>query len=133
MTVITKRLYTSYFNYIKEHLELLKACYSIARFNPSWYAGGVIFELRPPVDLLYAYKTGTIKDSVYIYHYNQLLNELDAGDLLKKIPNEAILICYELPGMFCHRHLVADWLNKTGLVRIGEIDYGCKTIKYNSN
>ena len=23
------------------------------------------------------------------------------------------LVCYEKPGDFCHRHLVADWLNET--------------------
>lgn len=121
--MVTKRLYTSYFNYIKDNLYLLRGCYSIARFNPSWYTGSIIFELRPPVDLLYAYKTGTITDSVYTYQYNQLLNKVDVEDLLKKIPNGSILLCYELPGKFCHRHLVANWLNKTGLVRIGEIDY----------
>lgn len=25
------------------------------------------------------------------------------------------LICYEKPSDFCHRHLVADWLNKHGI------------------
>lgn len=25
------------------------------------------------------------------------------------------LICYEKPSDFCHRHLVADWLNKNGI------------------
>ena len=24
------------------------------------------------------------------------------------------LLCYEKPDDFCHRHLVADWLNKNG-------------------
>lgn len=23
-------------------------------------------------------------------------------------------MCYEAPGKFCHRHLVADWLNSAG-------------------
>ena len=25
-----------------------------------------------------------------------------------------VLLCYEKRGDFCHRHLVADWLNKNG-------------------
>ena len=25
------------------------------------------------------------------------------------------LVCYEKPSDFCHRHLVADWLNKNGI------------------
>lgn len=28
--------------------------------------------------------------------------------------NDIALICYEKPTDFCHRHLVADWLNKNG-------------------
>ena len=32
------------------------------------------------------------------------------------------LVCYEKPGDFCHRHLVADWLNEAG--------YQCEEYKY---
>lgn len=31
------------------------------------------------------------------------------------IGKEICLICYEKPSDFCHRHLVADWLNKNGV------------------
>ena len=27
---------------------------------------------------------------------------------------DVALVCYEKPSDFCHRHLVADWLNKNG-------------------
>ena len=34
------------------------------------------------------------------------------------VPNvngkDIALICYEKPSDFCHRHLVAEWLNKNG-------------------
>lgn len=28
--------------------------------------------------------------------------------------NDIVLICYEKPSDFCHRQLVAEWLNKNG-------------------
>ena len=48
---------------------------------------------------------------------NLLLNEtlaIDYGGDLQEVPRIA-LICYEKPSDFCHRHLVADWLNKNGV------------------
>lgn len=35
------------------------------------------------------------------------LANLAGGDL-----DKVILLCYEKPTDFCHRHLVADWINK---------------------
>ena len=29
---------------------------------------------------------------------------------------DVALVCYEKPEGFCHRHLVADWLNENGIV-----------------
>ena len=42
----------------------------------------------------------------------------DLTDLINSVNDhigkEICLICYEKPSDFCHRHLVADWLNKNG-------------------
>ena len=42
----------------------------------------------------------------------------DLTDLINSVDDdigkEICLICYEKPSDFCHRHLVADWLNKNG-------------------
>ena len=49
---------------------------------------------------------------------NLLLNEtlaIDYSGDLKEVPRIA-LICYEKPTDFCHRHLVADWFNKNGIL-----------------
>lgn len=35
----------------------------------------------------------------------------------------AVLLCYEKPPKFCHRSLVAEWMNATGAVCVRE--YGC--------
>ena len=61
----------------------------------------------------------------YIKCFNeQVLSKLSAIDVVLDFSrlsygfnigeNDICLICYEKPSDFCHRHLVADWLNKNG-------------------
>ena len=42
-------------------------------------------------------------------YYKQVLSKLDPEKMLEKIPDGSILLCYEEPTEFCHRHLVAFW------------------------
>ena len=41
------------------------------------------------------------------------LSDLDVG--------ETVLLCWEKPGDFCHRRLVADWLEKAIGIKISEL------------
>lgn len=41
--------------------------------------------------------------------YKQVLSNLDPMEMLEKIPDGSILLCYEDNLDFCHRHLVAFW------------------------
>ena len=57
--------------------------------------------------------------------YNQVLKQLDPETVLLELPNKSILLCYENNEIFCHRHLVAFWLElflgiKTYEVKIDE-------------
>ena len=42
-------------------------------------------------------------------YYKEVLSKLDPEEMLEKIPDGSILLCYEEPTEFCHRHLVAFW------------------------
>lgn len=43
-------------------------------------------------------------------------------DLCKDTKKDKVaLMCYEAPDKFCHRHIVARWLNEIGL-NVGEIE-----------
>ncbi len=47
----------------------------------------------------------------YIYKfYHQVLKKLDPGSVLEGLENNTIFLCYEENSGFCHRHLVAFWL-----------------------
>lgn len=72
---------------------------------------GRIGELAPTWTLVQNYKNGTINSTEYTIQYNKQLEKLDPAI----VPDNCVLFCYEKPGDFCHRHLVAQWLNKHGI------------------
>jgi uncharacterized protein YeaO (DUF488 family) len=57
----------------------------------------------------------------YIKKYNEtVLSKLNAKEMFQKMYNiskgkDIILLCYETPEKFCHRHLVSEWLNRNGV------------------
>lgn len=69
----------------------------------------------------------THDNAYYVEHFErEVLDELDADTEFKILSalsggRTFALICYERPGDFCHRHLVADWFRKNGY-RCEEVD-----------
>lgn len=117
-------IYTSYFANIKNLPDNVVPI-SIARKTPDWYEGLTYKKLAPPIELLNTYKNGTIYKDEYIDHfYEEVLNKLDPYTVwmeLKHLCEKSLwssvdicLVCYEKPENFCHRHLVAEWLNAGG-------------------
>ena len=104
---------------------------SICGKAPSWYQGLQYKKLAPKYDFFMKWKENHNND-YYIKCFNeQVLNKLNAEQVVKELDNLLLnetlaidysgdlkevpriaLICYEKPSDFCHRHLVADWLNK---------------------
>jgi uncharacterized protein (DUF488 family) len=41
--------------------------------------------------------------------------------VFNELGEDAILLCWESPEKFCHRHLVADWLSKKLDIKITEL------------
>lgn len=112
-------IYTSYFAKIKE-LEVndivpIAICGGI----PDYYHGLWYRKVAPKWDWFQQWKQNHDND-FYIKKFNEtVLNAKDqwtvATELQALAPGKDIaLICYEKPEDFCHRHLVADWLNKAG-------------------
>ena len=77
--------------------------------------------------LLQSYKEGTISEEDYVKEYVQQLNDFSKDvenfvDVLKKefADKKVVLLCYEKDG-FCHRHILAEYLNKHYKLNITEI------------
>ena len=53
----------------------------------------------------------------------EILNKLDKEEVLKFLDSfetDIILLCYEKSGDFCHRHIVADWIESELKKRVEE-------------
>ena len=90
---------------------------SIARYppwrGPSAFKGRRYQALAPSKALLSAWKAGEISQAKYIeWFYQETLSPLNPAQVFKELGADAILLCYEPPGEFCHRRIVAEWLEK---------------------
>lgn len=131
-------IYTTYFAQLR-NLPSNVIPISICRFPPKWYHGMEYLKLAPPWSILKRWKDGekdynAVREYVQDY-YRQVLNPLSIprvlNDLQIMLPNDIklkiqspvwnddgwhiALICYEKPGDFCHRKIVAEWLQDAGI------------------
>lgn len=118
-------IYTSYFAKLKK-LPNDVIPISICAKAPSWYNGLEYKKLAPSYDILMQYKSNP-NEELYIKRFkeeilNKRISTQTVLDLLALVGNfkglnyspDICLLCYEKPTDFCHRHLVADWLNENG-------------------
>lgn len=99
----------------------------------------------PSSKLVYDVKAGNITTGEYSIVYLEHLRRTSIEyyqqwlDFVKHGPDKVILMCYCSPGSFCHRHLLADYLERFGnavgepVVNFGEfsLDSLCdERIKY---
>jgi len=68
--------------------------------------------LQPPKQLVMDYKNGKITSKQYTIKYKDQLNKLNPFKIYQDLEN-SILLCWEPPGQFCHRHIVADYIYHT--------------------
>lgn len=93
-------------------------CLAISRTKPSHYKGKSLKILAPSQEILTTWKIYG-NEEMYIKKYYEQLNNIPEEkweNILELIDNK-ILLCYEKPGVFCHRHL---------LIKYMKIKYGTK-------
>ena len=78
--------------------------------------------LYPPWSLINAYKKGNITESQYEAEYAAtVLKSLNPEKVYQELCYDAILLCWERPEEFCHRHLVSKWLSVNLRILIPEL------------
>ena len=101
---------------------------AISLIVPYWFSGPKYEKLAPTKKLLNLYKSGVISKTDYTKQYtSETLCRLDANtvweDLVNIAGQDATLLCYERAGEFCHRRLVAKWLENELGVFVTEFGY----------
>jgi len=59
----------------------------------------------------------------YRQKYQAILARLDPRKVYEDLGQEAVLLCWEQPGEFCHRRLVAAWLEEALGVTVPELPF----------
>lgn len=91
---------------------------------PEWYEGKRMEFLAPKSDMIGKIRKGTANynQRKYTRDYLDLLKarNVDPKKLIETISEGAILLCYESPGEFCHRRVLADWIERHTGVTVPE-------------
>jgi uncharacterized protein (DUF488 family) len=108
---------TSYFAKSGRHPNAV----SIAVGCPPGFQGRQYRVLAPKYWFFAKYK----KDHDEVFYTEQyqkeVLSVLDPKVVFEELGEDAILICWEKSGKFCHRRLVADWLEKNLGIQVPEL------------
>jgi len=115
---------TSYFAQLK-HIE---NPLSICGRAPDWYTGPQYKMLAPKYWFFKEYKEGNIDQDKYTELFiKHVLVPLDAQQVYNYLCAEygrnVTLLCYEKPGDFCHRHIVANWFNNNLNIKVEELKF----------
>lgn len=110
---------TGYFARAKSYAEMGYALVSIARVAP-WFLAKECnvysCDCLAPTDEILALKDNP--DEYVPKYRREILRNLKADDVYHRLymiarqenTDKVVLMCYESPEKFCHRHLIAEWL-----------------------
>lgn len=119
---------TSYFAKYKE-IEKVEGDVGVAVcLGASWWKGARYPLLAPTPEILNKWNN-SLKEDKDIMEYQteyitKVLNKLDVNTVANDLEGK-VLLCFETPDKFCHRHLIADWFRKNG--------YDCQEIDMKKN
>lgn len=115
-------MFTGYFAKLRTYQQAGLILISISGKAPDWYDGLQYKKLAPKWAFFNEWKNGSHKgdNEYYISNFDaQVLKHLTVEGVLTDLANlsggeldKVILLCYEKPTDFCHRHLVASWINE---------------------
>ena len=94
---------------------------SICGKAPDWYKGIQYKKLAPKYGFFMEWKQNHDND-FYIEHFQkEVLDTLNINDVITQLyklseGKDIALVCYEKSTDFCHRHLVANWIEEVGLL-----------------
>lgn len=76
--------------------------------------------LAPSWSIYKEYKDSLDRERYVRRFTAEILSGLDRSEVMRDLENlsdgkDIVLVCYEKPGDFCHRHLIAEWLDKDNI------------------
>lgn len=115
-------IYTGYYSKVKEYKSAGLTTVSISRTQP-FGTDGKIESLSPDNKILWDHKNGLIDQNEYTNKYIKQLEKIGIRNILLSIHSfgdDVVLLCWESPERFCHRHILADYINQHSKLHIEE-------------
>ena len=94
---------------------------SIAGKAPHWYNGREYKKLAPKYWFFKKYKEDNDEEFFAEQFQKEVLDPLDPQEIFSDLGEDAVILCWESKGKFCHRKLVAEWLEKHLNIEIKEL------------
>lgn len=113
------RIYTS--NYARKGGDpnAFSVSVGVPIWEPERWCGFHLPQFAPTWDMVKYSKNGSLTNDQYARQYIELLESrnIDLPYILERLPDPVYLLCYESPNDFCHRHILAWWIeHKTGIM-----------------
>lgn len=115
-------IYTSYYGNLVTNPRGLTLV-SVSNSIPKWFPWPCekLRSVIPDWSLVNGYKSGEITEDEYRAEYLQMLNKRDRETVLQQLNDislrsdggDTVLLCWEGVNKFCHRHILAEWLDQS--------------------
>lgn len=111
-------IYTGYWAKTQEYKKDNLVPVGISGWSPDGYTGKTYKKLAPKYSWWKEWHDNHMGTDWYVAKYNEtVLSQLNPYTVIQELTtlgggHDVILLCFEKPNEFCHRHLVAQWLNQ---------------------
>ena len=125
------KIYTSYFGNLKNLKKNNIVPIGVCQVLPKQFNGPNLISIAPTKDILLNCKNNH-QEFIKRYKNEVLSIHRDPQDFVNRLEfisngNDVALCCYEEPDKFCHRHLIAEWLNEKLKLDVQEFKIQKKT------
>jgi uncharacterized protein YeaO (DUF488 family) len=120
------QIYTGYFAKTKKYSDAGIVPVGISGKLPEWWKYRHYRQFAPSWSIWKEWHDSqdTARNERYAVRFqHEILNRLRPDDVLRDLSafgKNLVLCCYETPDKFCHRHLVAQWIEKHLKIEVTE-------------
>lgn len=123
------KLYTSYFARVKKLNEMgFNNLVCVAGYAPKfffdWPNAKFFPDLAPRKDWWREWHDSGLGNDWYEQKYREtVLSKLNPNKVVEELGDNAVMICYEKPSDFCHRHIIANWIKENTGIEVEEVNF----------
>lgn len=119
-------IYTGYWSKTKEYEQNGLTPVGISGWTPDGYTGKTYKKLAPKYSWWKEWHDKKLSEKWYTAKYNETvlatLNPTVVATEIQSFGKDVVLLCFETPEKFCHRHIVAQWLKEKTGIKVQEYD-----------